>query len=103
MKKWKKLLLVCMVISAVGVMTACSCANTAEDNHSGAADQDQTSGDNGKDTVTDESKDEMNNEGGIIEDAGDALQEGVNDVENGVEDMMDGNTGENTMNGKVTE
>ena len=130
MKKWKKLLLTGMLVLAVGMVTACGSsdkandnnANTAEDNNgtgtgttNGGTTDNGNNGNGANDTINDNNTNGMgatsgSDGSGIIEETGDVLQDGVDDVERGVEDALDGTNADgvngnnnNNNNGSLAE
>ncbi len=120
MKKWKSLLLVCMLIFAIGMVTACGRSNNSGNqtengtentgtnteapvdetpDMKGAVDgdgaveeqmQEDTIPDNGG-TGSGMGATSGPEDTGLIEETGDALQRGVDDMTDGVKDMLDPN------------
>ena len=120
MKKWKSLLLVCMLIFAIGMVTACGRSNNSGNQTENGTENtgtnteapvDETPDMNGavdRDGAVEEQMQEdtiPDNGGtgsgmgatsgpedtGLSEETGDALQRGVDDMTDGVKDMLDPN------------
>ena len=114
MKKWKSLLLVCMLIFAIGMVTACGRSNNSGNQTENGTENtgtnteapvDETPDMNGaveeqmqEDTIPDNGGTGSGmgatsgpEDTGLIEDTGDALQRGVDDMTDGVKDMLDPN------------
>ena len=118
MKKWKSLLLVCMLIFAIGMVTACGRSNNSGNQTENGTENtgtnteapvDETPDMNGavdgdgaveeqmqEDTIPDNGGTGSGmgatsgpEDTGLIEETGDALQRGVDDMTDGVKDMLD--------------
>ena len=120
MKKWKSLLLVCILIFAIGMVTACGRSNNSGNQTENGTENtgtnteapvDETPDMNGavdghgaveeqmqEDTIPDNGGTGSGmgatsgpEDTGLIEETGDALQRGVDDMTDGVKDMLDPN------------
>ena len=120
MKKWKSLLLVCMLIFAIGMVTACGRSNNSGNQTENGTENtgtnteapvDETPDMNGavdgdgaveeqmqEDTIPDNGGTGSGmgatsgpEDTGLIEETGDALQRGVDDMTDGVKGMLDPN------------
>ena len=90
MKKWKKAILTVLCLGVILSSVACTdMGNTDDDGNKTPTEQNNTNND-----VTD-GKDKNHQNGGVIDDVGDAVGDGVNDLGNGIKDVTDDMTGNN--------
>lgn len=91
MKRAKKMILSILCVSVLLCMTAC-----ARGNKDNVADDNTATGTNEeKKNDSERKREETNTDGetprdGVLEDVGDAVEDGARDVKDGVEDVLDG-------------
>ncbi len=91
MKRAKKMILSILCVSVLLCMTAC-----ARGNKDNVADDNTATGTNEeKKNDSERKREETNSDGeaprdGVLEDVGDAVEDGARDVKDGVEDVLDG-------------
>lgn len=91
MKKTKKIILSILCVSVLLCMTACAGGNrdnVADDNTATGTNEEKKNNSDKKQRETNTDGDEPRD--GVLEDVGDAVEDGARDVKDGVEDVIDG-------------
>ena len=88
MKKWKKAILTMLCFGVIiGTVACADMSNPDDDANKTPTEQNDTNND-----VTD-GKDKNHNNDGVIDDVGDAVDDGMDDIGDGIKDVTDDVTG----------